>query len=387
MSRTGTARAATVSKQLRRAGFIVGRTGVNEHEADVMVKSSGNNVRVSCRVLSDTDPKLVAEQTQDIVTELVNKGYDVNVSNRTDDPEFPCVFLHLSKPEWSGGERIANRLGGITGDPITPNPPRIVTPERERAASVGPGHPNAVHGITKGRPEDPSWCGVDLAANADLRFTFDPNEVTCSRCRTLRPRELSVPDKVERAIAKRNEAARPTTEGGRDSNLKRTGSGLVIEEIVHVPAAYNAVLISNGKLKRCQCGGVTCTATTKKSFAPGHDAAMVSRWACRVAEGVAQMSDAERNILAAGGSEAMVGKVRAAVARKLAKQDKPADRAIRVRVNLTVEVTPEGADALNLGYDCGSSDAEIREFVRGYILNDAQQSAAGEFWSVSLTDR
>ena len=97
------------------------------------------------------------------------------------------------------------------------------------------------------------------------------------------------------------------------------------------------------------------------------------------------MEDATRNIKSAGGSDAMLGKVRAAVERKRKGVDRRADRVIRVRVQMTIEVTPEGADELNLEYGCGNSDAEIREFVRNYLINDAKDCPAGECWSAELT--
>ncbi|MBT2213494.1 hypothetical protein [Actinomadura sp. NEAU-AAG7] len=57
---------------------------------------------------------------------------------------------------------------------------------------------------------------------------------------------------------------------------------------------------------------------------------------------------------------------------------------MKISVKLTVELTAEDVESLNTEYGCGTSAQEIRDFVKSYILNDAQQCPAGDFWTARL---
>lgn len=80
--------------------------------------------------------------------------------------------------------------------------------------------------------------------------------------------------------------------------------------------------------KQCACltgTGKTCSATTGKSFAQGHDARMASRLAQLVAEDKMTPADAEKLVREAGGGDLLVSKTLHSA--KLRKQGgKPKDR-------------------------------------------------------------
>jgi hypothetical protein len=76
---------------------------------------------------------------------------------------------------------------------------------------------------------------------------------------------------------------------------------------------------------------VICDRTTGKSFAQGHDAALASRLAQEVADGITTIEDAIELVKTAGGSAALVAKTRHSaklrVERAEAKAKKAADKA------------------------------------------------------------
>jgi hypothetical protein len=56
---------------------------------------------------------------------------------------------------------------------------------------------------------------------------------------------------------------------------------------------------------------------------------------------------------------------------------------MRIAVKVTIEVTPEQAEDLALEY--GLEDTEdIRKFAKSYIATQAQESAAGAFWTATV---
>lgn len=67
------------------------------------------------------------------------------------------------------------------------------------------------------------------------------------------------------------------------------------------------------KVKPCACRigtGTECERTTSKAFAQGHDAKLSSRLATDVAEGRMDLEEATGLVRKAGGSEALVSKMR-----------------------------------------------------------------------------
>lgn len=76
---------------------------------------------------------------------------------------------------------------------------------------------------------------------------------------------------------------------------------------------------------------VTCDRTTGKSFAQGHDAALASRLAQEVADGITTIEDAIALVKQAGGSNALITKTRHSaklrVERAEAKEKKAAAKA------------------------------------------------------------
>lgn len=167
---------------------------------------------------------------------------------------------------------------------------------------------------------------------------------------------------------------------------------LFMDEIVYDDALMyelQAAQDDNPKAKRCQCANPDCRAITKGgSFAPGHDAKMVKRLAEQVlakSGPFAQFSmlDARRNLEAAGGSEALLRKLAAKVQRAEGRLSGAAiSKPVRVSVRMTIEVTPEQAEALALEYGIETDPASIRTFVNEYLHGDATGSPAGEFWTV-----
>jgi hypothetical protein len=57
---------------------------------------------------------------------------------------------------------------------------------------------------------------------------------------------------------------------------------------------------------------------------------------------------------------------------------------VKIAVPLVIELTPEQIADLAVEYGIDTDPASVREFVRSYVLNIAQQSAASEFWSARL---
>lgn len=146
---------------------------------------------------------------------------------------------------------------------------------------------------------------------------------------------------------------------------------------------------ANPRAKRCQCANPDCRAITRGgNFAPGHDAKMVKRLAYQVTEKTGvfaqfSMADARRNLYAAGGSDALMAKLVTKVQRAEGRlQGVQIAKPVRVAVRMTIEVTPEQAEALSREYGIETDPASIRTFVNEYVDNDAKGCPAGEFWTV-----
>jgi hypothetical protein len=168
------------------------------------------------------------------------------------------------------------------------------------------------------------------------------------------------------------------------------------DEIVYDQALTLEVIAAqrvNPKAKRCQCANSDCRAITKGgSFAPGHDAKMVKRLAEQVlakSGPFAQfsMADARRNLYAAGGSDALMNKLAAKVARSEGRLTGVAiSKPIRIAVRMSITVTPEQAEGLAVEYGMETDPAALREFVRSEIrgLADHEQSGhyAAQFWTL-----
>lgn len=167
---------------------------------------------------------------------------------------------------------------------------------------------------------------------------------------------------------------------------------LFSDEIVYDNALHRelqAAQAVNPKAKRCQCANPDCRAITKGgNFAPGHDAKMIKRLAYQVNEKTGEfaqfsMADARRNLFAAGGSDALMTKLVNVVTRQDGRLGGVAiAKPVRVAVRLTIEVTPEQAEALSREYGIETDPASIREFVNEYVDGDAKGCPAGEFWTV-----
>lgn len=154
-----------------------------------------------------------------------------------------------------------------------------------------------------------------------------------------------------------------------------------------------AAQTANPKAKRCQCASPDCRAITKGgSFAPGHDAKMVKRLAEQVLAKSGPftqfcMADARRNLFAAGGSDALMAKLTAKVARSEGRLTGVAiSKPMKIAVRMTITVTPEQAEGLAIEYGMETDPATLREFIRSEIrgLADHEQSGhyAAQFWTL-----
>jgi hypothetical protein len=60
------------------------------------------------------------------------------------------------------------------------------------------------------------------------------------------------------------------------------------------------------------------------------------------------------------------------------------ENTMKIAVKVTIEVTPEQVEGLANEYGLDCDAASIRKFAKEYIENQAQQAAAGEFWTATV---
>lgn len=124
---------------------------------------------------------------------------------------------------------------------------------------------------------------------------------------------------------------------------------------------------STPQTKTCRCSS-DCAATTKGNFAQGHDARMVSDQAALILAGDQELTGAAQLIREAGGTEALVTKLYAAVARSLdisakriqAQDARFANAAQAVMAHARANYNKGGWDVIVETMDLGDIEQDLR---------------------------